>query len=223
MMKICRTTIASILLLALSGYSIADDPKPPAEPWEATIRKFEESDREQPPPAGANLFIGSSSVRMWKLNPGFPDRVCINRGFGGSQMGDAAKYVERIVIPCKPKVVVLYSGDNDIASGKTPEAVRDAYKSFRDQLHKQRPETKLVLISIKPSPSRWKLREKALEANRLLREETMQGPNQSFVDVWPAMLNADGLPREDLFLKDQLHMNEAGYQIWNRLIEKHLQ
>lgn len=222
-MKIYRTTFASILLLVLAGYIRADDPKPPADPWEATIRKFEELDREQPPPSGANLFIGSSSVRMWKLMSGFPNQVCINRGFGGSQMGDAAKYVERIVIPCKPKVVVLYSGDNDIASGKTPEAVRDSYKSFRDQLHKQLPETKLVLISIKPSPSRWKLREKALEANRLLREETTQGPNQTFVDVWPEMLSAEGLPREELFVKDQLHMNEAGYRIWNGLIEKHLQ
>ncbi len=221
-MRICRGTITGFLLLNLAHGLLADDPKPPADPWEVTIRKFEEMDREQPPPTGANLFVGSSSVRMWKLNPGFPDHVCINRGFGGSQMGDAAKYVERIVIPRKPNVVVLYSGDNDIASGKTPEAVRDAYKTFREKLHAQLPETKLVLISIKPSPSRWKFREKALEANRLLKEETTSGPNQTFVDVWPAMLNEDGLPREDLFIKDMLHMNEAGYQIWNGLIAKHL-
>ena len=137
-------------------------------------------------------------------------------------MVDSARYVERLVIPCQPKVVVLYAGDNDIASGKTPIAVRDDYKIFRDKLQVALPETRLVVISLKPSPSRWKFREPAQEANRLLREETAIGKNQTFVDVWPKMLGDDGLPREDLFVKDRLHMNEAGYRIWNQLIEPHL-
>jgi lysophospholipase L1-like esterase len=199
------------------------EPKPAAaDRWEPEIRKFEEHDQKSPPPAGANLFVGSSSIRMWKLETGFPKQTCINRGFGGSQLADAARYVERIVIPAKPRVVVLYSGDNDIASGKSPAAIRDDYKTFRDKIRTALPETRIVVISIKPSPSRWKLHEKAIEANRLLREETQLGRHEVFVDVWPAMLGDDGLPRKELFLKDELHMNETGYALWNKLIEPHL-
>lgn len=218
-----RRYLTILTVLLATEFSIAQEPKPKSDPWEATIRKFEESDRTQAPPTEANVFTGSSSIRMWKLDAGISGHTCLNRGFGGSQMADAARYVERIVIPYKPKVVVLYSGDNDIASAKTPEAVRDAYRLFRDTLHDKLPQTRLVLISIKPCGSRWKLREKILEANRLLREETLKGANQVFIDVWPAMLGEDGLPREDLFLKDRLHMNQTGYEIWNKLVEPHLQ
>ena len=193
-----------------------------ADRWEPEIRKFEEQDKKSPPSAGANLFVGSSSIGLWKLPASFPNHVCINRGFGGSQLADSARYAERIVIPSKPSVVVLYAGDNDIASGKTPLAVRDDYRILRDKIQAALPETKIVVISLKPSPSRWKFREQAQEANRLLREEVAAGKNQTFVDVWKPMLGEDGMPRADLFVKDNLHMNETGYKVWNGLVEPHL-
>ena len=193
-----------------------------ADRWEPEIRKFEEQDQKSPPPAGANLFVGSSSIGLWKLPASFPNHPCINRGFGGSQLADSARYAERIVVPSKPSVVVLYAGDNDIAAGKTPVAVRDDYRVFRDKVQAALPGTKIIVISLKPSPSRWKFREQAQEANRLLREEVAAGRNQTFVDVWKPMLGEDGMPRPDLFVKDNLHMNEAGYKVWNALIEPHL-
>lgn len=169
-----------------------------------------------------NAFIGSSSIRMWKLGSSFPNQICLNRGFGGSEMADAARYVDRIVLPAKPKVIVLYAGDNDIGNKKTPTQVRDGYRVFRDKVQGALPEAKIVLISLKPSPSRWKLREAALEANQLLQAEVTAGTNQTIVDVWPLMLGEDGLPKPELFLKDNLHMTDAGYKIWNELIEPHL-
>jgi lysophospholipase L1-like esterase len=159
---------------------------------------------------------------MWKLEAAFPNHDCLNRGFGGSEMADAARYVDRIVIPAKPSVIVLYAGDNDIANKKTPAQIRDAYVVFREKVLAALPKTKIVVIGLKPSPSRWKLREAALEANRLLQAEVMAGTNQTFIDVWPAMLGDDGLPRPELYLKDNLHMTDAGYQIWQDLIEPHL-
>jgi lysophospholipase L1-like esterase len=126
------------------------------------------------------------------------------------------------VIPAKPRVVVLYAGDNDLNAGKSPATVRDDYRVFRDKIHAALPETKIVVVSIKPSPSRWKLHEKAIEANSLLKSEVSAGKNESFVDVWTPMLGSDGMPQPDLFLKDNLHMNETGYTIWNDLIEPHL-
>ena len=199
------------------------EPKPAAaDRWEPEIRKLEEQDQKSAPPAGANLFVGSSSIRLWKLESGFPKHACINHGFGGSQLADSARYAERIVIANKPRVVVLYAGDNDIASGKSPATVRDDYRTFRDKVQAALPDAKIVVISLKPSPSRWKFREQAQETNRLLRDEVMAGKNQIFVDVWTPMLGDDGMPQADLFVKDNLHMNEAGYKLWNRLVEPYL-
>lgn len=219
-----RTVLNVSVVLAWASLVLGDEaPKPPAaDRWEKDIKAFEDQDRKAPPRTGGNVFVGSSSIRMWKLDASFPKHTVINRGFGGSQLGDSARYAERIVTPCKPRVVVVYAGDNDLNAGKTPETVFADYRILRNKIHAALPETKIVFISIKPSPSRWKLREKALEANRLIREEIERGKGQVFVDVWTPMLGEDGMPRAELFVKDQLHMNETGYEIWNKLVEPHL-
>ena len=224
MFKVWFTVLNVSVILAWSSMTVGDEtPKPPeADRWEPAIKAFEDQDRKTPPAAGANVFVGSSSVRMWKLDLSFPKHVVINRGFGGSQLGDSVRFADRIVIAYQPRVVVLYAGDNDLNAGKSPAAVFADYRAFRDKVHAALPETKIVFVSIKPSPSRWKLREKALEANSLIREEIEKGQGQVFVDVWTPMLGEDGTPRAELFLKDQLHMNDIGYEIWTKLIEPHL-
>lgn len=219
--RVLKTAVA-VWLSVFCAVLPAQDAKPVKDKWEVEIRKFEEADQKTTPTFGANAFIGSSSIRMWKLETSFPNHVCLNRGFGGSEMADAARYVDRIVIPAKPKVIVLYAGDNDIANKKSPTQVREDYRLFRDKVQAALPETKIVVIGLKPSPSRWKLREAAMEANRLLQVEVMAGKNQTFVDVWPAMLGEDGMPKPEFYLKDNLHMTDAGYQIWKDLIEPYL-
>ena len=214
--------VASVLALT-SVASSQETPKPPeADRWEAAIKAFEVQDQQSPPASAANVFVGSSSIRLWKLDASFPKHACVNRGFGGSQLSDSVKYAERIVIAYKPRVVVIYAGDNDLNAGKSPEKVFTDYRAFRDKVHTALLETKIVFVSIKPSPSRWKLREKGLDANRLIRDEIAKGKNQVFVDVWTPMLGDNGMPRPELFLKDQLHMNDAGYAIWSQLVEPHL-
>lgn len=218
-----RLGMLPFLCLVLgSGIVLAQTEPPKPDRWEPEIRKFEQQAHETPPPAEANLFIGSSSVRLWKLETAFPDFRCINRGFGGSQMVDAARYVERIVLPARPRVVVVYAGDNDLNAGKTPETILADYRVLRDKIHAALPETRIVIVSIKPSPSRWKLKDQALHANRLLREEAEAGKNQVYVDVWTPMLGENGEPRADLFVKDRLHMNEMGYTVWNERVAPHL-
>ena len=219
-----RMVLVVSVIPCIAWSAVGDEPaKPPAaDPWEPAIKSFEDQDRKSPPATEAIVFVGSSSIRMWKLDTSFPKHVCLNRGFGGSQLGDAARYADRIVIPYKPRVVVLYGGDNDLNAGKSPESVFANYRAFRDKVRAALPETKIVFVSIKPSPSRWKLREKALEANRLIRAEIEQGKGLVYIDVWMPMLGDDGMPRAELFLKDQLHMNETGYAIWNKLVEPHL-
>src|SRR5262249_51185913 len=112
----------------------------------------------------------------------------------------------------------VYAGDNDLAAGKTPEAVRDAYREFVAKVRANLPAVPIIYICIKPSPSRWALADKIRTANRLVAEAQRGDPAQKFVDVFAPMLGPDGRPRADLFRADQLHLNDRGYKLWADLL-----
>jgi lysophospholipase L1-like esterase len=210
-------------VLATGGPAFGQNAAETPDRWEATIKAFETQDAAEPPPKGANLFVGSSSIRLWKLADSFPDRTCINRGFGGSQLHDVARYADRLVLPHRPKVIVLYAGDNDLAAKRTPEQVRDDYVAFVAKIRPALPEAKLVWVAIKPSLKRWALKDAGLKANELVREAQKSDRHSVYVDVWQPMLGADGLPRSELFVKDGLHLSPAGYEIWAALVRPHLE
>jgi lysophospholipase L1-like esterase len=196
---------------------------PAAQPFIAEIRAFEAAERKSPSPTGAIVFVGSSSIRLWKtLKQDFPDRQVVNRGFGGSGVAHAVMYFDRIILPLKPKRVVFYSGENDIAGGKPPEVVARDFKEFVGLVHKNWPDVKVDYIAMKPSPSRWKLIDKIREGNRLIEAFTRTDARLSYIDVVTPMLGPDGKPREELFVQDKLHMNEKGYEIWKGLVEARL-
>jgi len=152
----------------------------------------------------------------------FPDLPVINRGFGGSQVADSVAFAERIVLPYQPKVIVFYAGDNDIASGKSPEQVATDFGLFTAKVHKALPETRIVVLSIKPCMSRWKLVDKVRQANDLIRAQTEKDPHVVFVDVDKPSLGPDGKPRPELFRPDKLHLNDEGYKLWTSLVLPHL-
>ena len=191
--------------------------------WEKTIRAFEAQDRREPPPRGAMVFVGSSSIRLWKLKESFPDLVTINRGFGGSVIADSVHFADRIILPYQPRVIVLYAGDNDIALGYSPRQVVEDFRRFVRTVHARLPQTKIVFIAIKPSLSRWHLAAKMKEANQAIRQLTQEDDRLEFVDIWTPMLGPDGRPRKELFRSDGLHLNARGYELWARLLRPHLQ
>jgi lysophospholipase L1-like esterase len=197
--------------------------EPAPSRWEPTIAAFEAQDRENPPPAEGILFLGSSSIRMWDVKKWFPDLPVINRGFGGSQIADSVEFADRIVLPCRPKVIVFYAGDNDTAAGKTPEQITGDFKMLVQKVHKALPKTRIVVLAIKPSAKRWQFIERVRETNRLIRAQTEKDPRLVFVDVEPPMLGADGKPRAELFLADGLHLNAEGYALWTSLVRPHLE
>jgi len=187
--------------------------------WDKDIAAFEAQDKTNPPPKGAILFIGSSSIRLWKtLAEDLPEHKVINRGFGGSEIADSVHFVDRVVVPYQPKRIVLYAGGNDINGGKTPERVASDFKAFVAKVHAKLPETKISYISIAGNPARWAQVERVKAANALIREFTTTDKRLSFIDVFPHMLGKDGMPLPDIFVDDRLHMNEKGYAIWKRVI-----
>lgn len=190
--------------------------------WEPAIARFEAHDREHPPAPGGVMFLGSSSIRMWDLDKWFPELDAVNRGFGGSQIEDSLFFAERIVMPHKPRAIVFYAGDNDIAAGKSPEKVFADYQTFVARIHKDLPETKIVYVAIKPSIRRWNLVGSMREANRMIEEFSSKEELLEYVDVDSPMIGDDGRPREELFLQDGLHLSDEGYRIWTELVMPHL-
>ncbi|GMW00727.1 MAG: hypothetical protein AMXMBFR84_18640 [Candidatus Hydrogenedentota bacterium] len=209
------------LLLAIPAALRAADESPHAV-WEKAIAAFEEKDKTSPPPKHANLFVGSSSIRLWKVEEAFPEYEVINRGFGGSEIADSTHFADRIILPYEPDVIVFYAGDNDMAKGKSPQQILEDYKAFVAKVHGALPQTKIVYISIKPSVARWALYSAMEQANGLIKEETETSDLLEFVDIAPAMIGEDGKPKADLLLEDGLHLNEEGYKRWNDAVRPHL-
>jgi lysophospholipase L1-like esterase len=149
----------------------------------------------------------------------FPGVSLLNRGFGGSTLADVVYYEDRVVLSYRPRLVVLYAGDNDLAQGRTPEQVLGDYRAFVRRLRSVLPRTRLVYVSIKPSPSRRPFMASARETNQRIRADIAKDSLTAYVDVFTPMLNAAGQPRPELFVADSLHMNRAGYLLWRALLQ----
>ena len=189
----------------------------PADKWAKEMAAFEEQDRKDPAVGGV-VFVGSSSIRLWDLKKYFPGVPALNRGFGGSVIPDSVAHAELLVIRHKPRIVVFYAGDNDIAAGHTPQQAFGNYKAFVDKVHAALPTTRIAFIAIKPSIQRWALVDKVRAANALVREYAAADDRLGFVDVDGPMLGWDEKPRKDLFVADGLHMTAKGYEVWTTLV-----
>lgn len=197
---------------------------PTVNRWEREINAYLEEDRIAAPAQGGIVFVGSSSIRGWRsLAKDFPDLPVIGRGFGGSQSIDVLRYTDVLVLRHRPRTVVFYCGENDIASRLSdPQGVLRHFQTFVDLVHRELPETRIVFISLKPSPSRMAFIESFREANSLVKRYVETDPRLSFVNVFDAMLDENGAPREALYLSDRLHMTRAGYALWTELVRPHL-
>lgn len=211
-----HTVVRHVALAALLSASAHAQATAPAKvPFEPEILAFESADRATPPPLGGVVFVGSSSIRMWKsVAEDFPGVPLLNRGFGGSTLPEVVQLTPRIVLKYRPHLVVLYAGDNDLNAGRTPADVLEDYKTFAAMMHRALPSARIVFVSIKPSPSRWAIVDKMREANRLVEREIARDTLASYVDVLTPMIGANGRPRAELFGPDSLHMTRAGYVLW---------
>jgi hypothetical protein len=191
--------------------------------FEADIVAFEKADKTNPPPQNGILFIGSSSIRMWKsLAKDFPEHRVFNRGFGGSEISDSVFFADRIVLPYRPVQIVLYAGGNDIHGGKSPERVFSDFKEFVQVVRKGLPETEIDYISIAPNRSRWAEVDRVKAANKLIEDYIKGKKGLRFINVFPHMLGPDGEPKADIYLEDKLHMNAKGYELWTGLVRPYL-
>ncbi|MEO5945471.1 MAG: GDSL-type esterase/lipase family protein, partial [Chitinophagaceae bacterium] len=174
-----------------------------AQPFANEIAAFKKLDSISTPPKNAILFVGSSSFRMWKdVQTAFPNHVIINRGFGGSALNDVIRYEQDIIFPYNPKQIIIYCGENDIAAADsvTAQLVLERVKVLFSDIRRELVDVPIIFVSIKPSPSRWKMRDRMIKANDLIRKYLKKQKHAKYISVWKAMLAPDGEPMKDIFL-----------------------
>ncbi len=189
--------------------------------FESAIIKYEEEDQKNGYQPGAILFTGSSSIRMWKsLTDDMSPMPVINRGFGGSTIPEVTYYADRILLPHHPKFIVFYCGENDLSNDEAKSGLPlKSFKQFHRYMEQNLPETKVFFIAIKPSISRWHYWPKMAEANEKIKKFINSKDNYYFVDTASGMLDENGTVLQDIFIKDNLHMNAKGYAIWTKVIK----
>ena len=192
--------------------------KTPDNRFEMDIRAFEKEDRNNPKPKDAVLFLGSSSIRMWKsLEDDFPGIDIINRGFGGSTNADALHFFDRIVKPYEPAKIVYFEGSNDLAR-LSPQQVTDSTEKFINLVKKELPGTEVILLSVKVSVSRKYNVPKVLETNKLLKKMAAKYDFVPYVDICPPLIDENNKVKHDLFSADSTHMNKKGYETWVEIL-----
>jgi len=213
-------TLLPLLLLISVGSSISAQEKAPFQDDVNVIKAY---DRIYAPPANPILFIGSSSIRLWvDFAKTFKNYPVLNRAIGGAVTADVDRYLDDLVFPYKPKQLVIYVGENDLLKSPDAATVFNDFKKLYTGIRAKLPNTPIVYISIKGSPSRKQYQAKALEANRLISAYIKSQQHITFIDVYQPMLDKNGAMQPHLFKEDMLHMNASGYAIWNKLLLPHL-
>ncbi len=209
------TAIFATALISAGGR--VPDPDPTR--FAKAIASFDKEDAASPSVADLTLFTGSSSIRMWKsMGDDFPGHNASNRGFGGAHLSDVLHYFDPLVVRCKPKVIVLYCGENDLWSGKPPKQVLEDFKTFAKRVRQKFPKTRIHYLACKPSPKRWEKWDLYQKCNHMIANHCSTDKRLNFVDVSKVMLGKDGHPLPEIWLADKLHLNEAGYARWTDLL-----
>lgn len=212
-------TLLSVCLLLVESLLFAQEVKPPF--WN-DVQAFQQQDATTPPPQHPVLLIGSSSFTRWKdVQSYFPNTTILNRAFGGSTLLDLIHYHDKIVDPYDPRQILIYCGENDLASSDsvTVDMVVDRFKKLYKLIRKKYHQVPIVYVSMKPSPSRERLLPKYEQANGRIYSFLSAKKNTVYVDVYTKMYTQDQKIMQDIFVEDRLHMNAKGYAIWQKILD----
>jgi len=196
-----------------------DHTSAPDQAFEGVITRFEQLDDLAPPTPGGLVVTGSSSIRRWER----AGRVLsayepVQRGFGGARLADLAEHADRLVTRHDPGAVLVFAGTNDLADGRSVDEVLTAYRCLADRIRDHRPDTPLLWIGITPTPARWAGWSEAEAVNAEVARLAALHPSLHYIDL-PAPFLATGAPPDPaLFVDDQLHLSEAGYDLWDEVI-----
>jgi lysophospholipase L1-like esterase len=213
-----RRTAVFLGAMLAAATALAQQP----DRWERFVAAYDEADKVSPPLKHQIVFVGSSTIRRWDVASYFPDLKIINRGIDGTELSDALKYIDRLVLRYEPRLVVVYAGDNDIGGGKLSEQVSVDFERFVRAVQTRLPETRILYIGIKPSPLRWLQVDRMRLANQVIRTICERDDRLAFLDFDNLMLGWDEKPRRELYVEDGLHLSPQGYQLWTAVLRPYL-
>ena len=214
---------AGVVGVAATGFSgtFASEKYPPdPERYRGAIDNYLASEADAPPPKGAIVGTGSSSMLFWRgrIKEDLVPLTIIPRGFGGSTMPDLRHFLDELVFRHAPRAVLIYEGDNDVTLGATPAQILEHFDAIVATIHKRLPKTRIYILAVKPSVARWHLWDAMRATNALFAARAEADPLLTYIDIATPMLNDAGEPRRDIFDSDNLHMNAAGYDIWREVV-----
>lgn len=216
-----------VLILIFSACSPLKKYKPKDRQWAiAEIEAFEKLDTTEEYDKEAILFIGSSSIRLWNtLERDMTPYPVIQRGYGGAHFRDMIYFTDRILADHPLSMVVCFVANDISGSPKdgSPKEVLRLFKYFVKQVRSKHPQIPILQIAITPTQSRWKKWTEIKMVNDLIQAYCDKTENLYFIDTVPTFLNEKGLPKTEWFIRDQLHLNETGYTVWNQLIKSEIE
>lgn len=218
--------VGVLLFVALINVTTIAQQAAPAVPkgdprrYEKDIQAFLDADKAAPPQKGQILFVGSSIFRLWKnLKEQMAPLPVFNRAYGGSRTADILFYMDQVVLPYEPKIIVYYCGSNDINADIPPETIAARFQEFTDRVHARLPKTKIFYVSINKAPQKMERWDWVDDANRRIKTFCEKQPMLGFIDVNPALFDKDGKPRLEIYLPDKLHFQEPAYAEFTRIIK----
>lgn len=181
------------------------------------------------------IFIGDSITHMFGGIPKsqiargsktweryYGHRNAINMGFGWDRTQNVLwRLANGELKGIAPKVAVILIGTNNLtgtgnARQNSPDEIAQGVRAICNLIHKKSPECKIVLIGVLPrSPNHFVKRIE--EINQLLSPLDKEG-HISLLNMWEQFADGEGLPKKEL-MKDSVHPNEAGYQVWAETME----
>ena len=187
--------------------------------FEKNVAAYEAADKASPPPQGAILLVGDSQFYRWQtLAEDLPGYTIVNRGIDSFTMTDVVFFADRLVLPYKPRLIVVHAGGNDVNTGRTAVQVLGDFQAFVRKVRETLPSAPIAFSSVTPGPGRWSQAAARRETNSAIAAYVASDPRLIYIDLWGAMLGPDGGPREDLWVEDRIHPNHAGYQLRARIM-----
>jgi|TARA_B110000263_G_scaffold39463_1_gene31126 lysophospholipase L1-like esterase len=207
---------AILLVVALPAAAQNLDPSR----WNDTMAGFAEQDRMHPQPEGAILLTGSSSIARWndQAAKALAPLTVIPRGFGGSVMGDVLYHLDDVALKYKPRAILIYEGDNDTIYHIPEEKIVRQFQEIVGKVHAALPETRIYVLSVKPSIARVSVWDAAQRVSANIKSIANHDPLVHYVDVANPFLKANGKVMTDIFVEDNLHLNDMGNLIWGAAI-----
>lgn len=221
-------SLVAVVWLAMRGASElhrfrSDDPTV----WEQDIAAFEREAAATPPPAGALLVIGASTVRFWETaEEDLAPLPVVRRGFGGAKVADVAYYAERLVRPA-PRALVLSIGGNDLfgLAGNEPRSADEVATSLAALIEKLRSlaaGAPIYFVAIRPPVLDAQGRDPSSQVNARMRALAEATPGVEYIDANGGLFDAEGNLRDGMRVWDRSQLSREGYRVWSEPIRERL-